>query len=203
VALDTYDALKNSIADHLDRDDLVSQIDDFIDLAEAGLRRDVRTRSMTVRAAYNIDSRYQDLPEGVLEVRSVRTNNPRWKLEYLPPDDFDAHIRETTGRPAYYTLYGNEIEFDCTPDSTYTVTLIYYGTFTPLSDAEPVNAILTDNPDLYLYGALTYSAPFLMNDERIQIWSSLYSAAVTAVNETERKARRAGRLVSRVAGRAY
>ena len=42
MALDTYANLKTAIADFLNRDDLTSSIDDFIDLAEAQMNREVR-----------------------------------------------------------------------------------------------------------------------------------------------------------------
>ena len=42
MALNTYTALKTSIADFLNRDDLTSVIPDFIALAEAQINRDVR-----------------------------------------------------------------------------------------------------------------------------------------------------------------
>ena len=42
MALSTYDELKASIADFLNRDDLTSVIPDFIKLAETGMNREVR-----------------------------------------------------------------------------------------------------------------------------------------------------------------
>ena len=42
MAITTYDELKTSVADFLNRDDLTSVIPDFITMAEADLNRNVR-----------------------------------------------------------------------------------------------------------------------------------------------------------------
>tara|TARA_R100001594_G_scaffold21009_3_gene40603 strand:+ start:3020 stop:3190 length:171 start_codon:yes stop_codon:yes gene_type:complete len=45
MALSTYSDLKTAIANNLARTDLTDQMDDFIDLAEARLGRELKTRS--------------------------------------------------------------------------------------------------------------------------------------------------------------
>ena len=46
MALDTYNELKLEIASFLNRDDLTSQLDTFIDLTETRHARDLRIREM-------------------------------------------------------------------------------------------------------------------------------------------------------------
>ena len=46
MALSTYSDLKTAIANFLARDDLTTQIPDFIRLAEARMSRELDTRSM-------------------------------------------------------------------------------------------------------------------------------------------------------------
>ena len=53
-----------------------------------------------------------------------------------------------------------------------------------LSDSNTTNTILTNYPELYLYGALAESAPFIMQDERINTWGTLYKEALKNANET-------------------
>jgi hypothetical protein len=46
-----------------------------------------------------------------------------------------------------------------------------FGTvITPLAAGNPTNWLLQNHPDIYLYGALVESAPFLKDDERIPVW---------------------------------
>ena len=58
MALTTYDELKTSIADFLDRDDLTSVIPDFITLAEADLNRGLRHWRQEKRATVEIDTQF-------------------------------------------------------------------------------------------------------------------------------------------------
>lgn len=197
MSLDTYANLKTEIADHLDRDDLTSQIDSFIDLAESRHKRDVRIRQTMTRAAIVVNARYIDFPNDFLEMKTLRLlTSPITVLEELSIDQMNEYRRETTGKPQYYTVH-NEIEFNVTPDGTYDGEIIYFSEVTPLSDANTSNVILERIPDLYLYGALLAAAPFLMNDERIEVWAGLYTEALK-VNDVDRK--KAGPLVSRVSG---
>ena len=50
MALDTYSNLKTEIASYLNRDDLTSNIDTFIDLAESRHAKDLRLREMAVNS---------------------------------------------------------------------------------------------------------------------------------------------------------
>jgi hypothetical protein len=53
-----------------------------------------------------------------------------------------------------------------------------------LSDSNTTNTILTNYPDLYLYGALAESAPFIMQDDRLKTWAGLYKEALKNANES-------------------
>ena len=72
MALDTYDGLKQSIIDHLDRDDLSDQVDDFIDLAEARHKREIRIMDMVERDPVTFVTRFVDLPSRYLQARALR-----------------------------------------------------------------------------------------------------------------------------------
>ena len=72
MALDSYTNLKTAIANFLARDDLTSEIDDFIDLTEADFNRRLRVRAMeTVDSSFTIDAATEALPTGFLQVRSL------------------------------------------------------------------------------------------------------------------------------------
>lgn len=200
MALSTYDELQDAIADYLD-DDLASQIQDFIRLAEARHRREIRIREMVQRESITVDARYLDFPAGFLEARGFRLlTSPATALSQLSPDEMTLRRRETTGKPEYFTFH-SQIELDVTPDSAYSGELLYHKALTPLSTENTSNALLEIAPDAYLYGALSASAPFLLNDERLQVWEALYGNARDALNFTARQSRRAGSpLVARVRG---
>lgn len=211
MALDSYSNLKTAIGNLLDRDDLTSFIDDFIDLAEAQhkLAPDrsnpaeggIRIRDMTTRASLTVNARQVSLPSGFLEARHLRLlTDPVTLLAEVTIHEMSRVREEGTGKPAFFSIYGSEVEFDKTPDSSYSGELIYFAELTALSDSNTSNAILTRAPGAYLYGAALHAAPHLMHDERIAVWRSLYASAVGNLNALDVRATKSGPLIARVAG---
>jgi hypothetical protein len=60
------------------------------------------------------------------------------------------------------------------PDGEYDAELLYYAKIPALSDSNTSNWLLEESPDLYLYAALIQSAPYLKEDDRINVWAGLY-----------------------------
>jgi hypothetical protein len=56
--------------------------------------------------------------------------------------------------------------------------LTYYAKLAKLSNAVTSNWLLASSPDVYLYGSLLQAAPYLQDDARITVWSSLYQAGL-------------------------
>lgn len=200
MPLDSYANLKTALSDTLDRSDLSSYLDDFIDIAEAAFARDVRIREMIQREAITIDDRQEAVPAGVLEIISLRLlTTPVTVLQEVNLHEMNRNRQEITGKPSMYAIH-EEIEFDVTPAESYSGEIIYYGAVTALSSGNTGNVWLTKIPDLYLYRSLMAAAPFLAGDERLTTWASLYKDGLAALKTRENSSRRVGPLVSRVAG---
>ena len=65
------------------------------------------------------------------------------------------------------------------PDQAYAAEVFYFQQLSPLSSTNTTNSVLTEAPDLYLFGALKEAEPFLEHDERIQVWETKYADALT------------------------
>lgn len=182
----TFDTLKTQIADFLNRDDLTSQIPTFILLAEAAINRDLRHWQMEARTSTTIDARYEDLPTDFLEFRRVTIEGKR-QLDLLSQAKM-LELREinnnTGGRPQYYSVTGGQIEVYPSPDASYDAEFLYFQRIPELSDSQTTNWLLTDSPDVYLYGALMHSAPYLQEDPRLAVWVGLYNGAMQRLNES-------------------
>ena len=76
-----------------------------------------------------------------------------------------------------------------TPDTEYTAELLYYAKNEALSDSNTYNWLLQDAPDVYLYGTLMHTAPFLGDDVRLPIWANLYQSSIDSVNLVSEKSR--------------
>ncbi len=196
MAIATYTDLKTSIASWLNRDDLTSVIPDFISLAEAGINRDLRHYKMIERADATLDSRYVQLPADWMEtVRFSITSGNTYRLELVSRDDmleYRQKTADTSGRPRFYANIGDTIEVFPTPDADYTMQLQYYAKTPALSDSNASNWLLLDAPDVYLYGTLIQSAPYLQDDARTQTWAALYAAALQSLQKASDDTRFAG-----------
>lgn len=183
MALTTYDELKTSIGDWLNRTDLTSAIADFISLAEAQIERQLRTRQMIVRSNADISTEYAALPGNFLETKSFKltSTNPITPLVFQTIDALDELSRtySAASRPKYFGIVGGQVRVVPVPDATYTTELIYYAQLTKLSGSVSTNWLLTASPDIYLYGSLLQAAPYLQDDARIPVWSNLYDRALT------------------------
>jgi hypothetical protein len=200
MSLDTYANLKAEIANWLDRDDLTSSIDTFIDLAEARHKREILVKEMIRRAQAPLSGRYMALPACFVKMKTLRLlTTPVTVLTELNLHEMNRERDEVTGKPVFFTVH-EEIEFNVTPDDAYTAEQIYYATFTPLDDTNTSNALLVRAPDAYLYGALAASAPFLASDERLQVWEQMYGVARDGLLLSDRQSRYGTPLFSRISG---
>jgi len=197
MALSTYSELKESIADWLNRSDLTSAIADFITLAEAEFNRTVRVRQMITRANATIDSEYTQLPSDFLEMENlVLLLTTPTKLEYLSDeqaDDYFTRYFSAAGTPRYYTIVGDTFKVVPSPGTDTTqAQMTYYSKIAALSDTNTSNWLLTKHPDLYLYGALLQSAPYLQDDNRIVVWNSAYERGITSMKLEQERANYSG-----------
>jgi hypothetical protein len=202
MALSTYAELKTSIGDWLNRSDLTNAIPDFISLAEAQVERTLRTRQMIVRANASFDAQYGSVPADFLETKSLKltSTNPQTPLQFLSIDALDNEAANYTAsaKPKFFGVVGGQFRLVPTPDATYTTELTYYAKLTKLSSTVTTNWLLASSPDIYLYGALLQAAPYLQDDARIQVWSSLYDRAMSELQTADdRGASSGGALLTR------
>lgn len=182
MAISTYAELQTAIENHLDRSDLDDRIPEFITLGESRIGREVKCRQMEQRVSTTPTTAYVNLPSDYVSMRGVRTQGSEigW-LKYVTPDVFFQNVPETNATESIlYTIFGDELVFAKTP--TTDVELWYYKKLTALSSA--TNTLFTVNPDLYLYAALTASAPYLADDKRIMVWEGLYEKVKNSVNQS-------------------
>jgi len=181
----TYAQLQTEIANWLDRTDLTATIPTFIELAEANFNRVIRQPDMITKDdSFSISGRYTTLPTDTLEiVRIVLDLTPVVVLEYMTPEELSERRVSLTGggKPYYFTTVGgstNQLEVLRSPDSTYTASIIYYTRIAALTDSATTNWLLTNHPDIYLFGALVEAEPYLKNDDRMPMWTSRLDKAL-------------------------
>lgn len=189
-----YTSLQTAVTEYLARDQdtfLIARIPTFIQLTEAKLNRDLFVRQMEQRSTALIDTTESEpefiaLPADFQSMRRIRlssvTGKPR--LEFMSGsqmDDYRAIIGDSQDQPKFFTIFGSEIELCPQPDSDYTVEMVYRQNIPSLA-TNSTNWMLTLAPDIYLYGALLESAPYIKEDGRIQTWGLGFTTALSDLN---------------------
>jgi len=196
MAIGTYAELQTAVANWLDRDDLTARIPEFIALAEARFNRILRLRSMEAKYTANTvaSQRNLALPASYIQMRNFQVNtSPLTTLSYVTPEIYDRLWGGSTGgTPKFYTILANEVSFGPIPGSVMEVEMLFYKKFDNLSVTTTTNTLLTDSPDIYLYGAMLEAEPFIMNDERVPLWAAALERAVSDMQEQDNKDRHSG-----------
>ena len=195
MSITTYDELKSSIADFLNRDDLTTVIPTFISLAEADMNRQVRHWRMEDRAVALLDARYTALPTDFIEALRVMITSPSiQRLELITNSELmdKRALTDVAATPRFYTITDGAFEVYPTPDQDYDLEIVYYERLNALSTSNATNWMLEYHPDAYLYGALSHAAPYLGEDQRVAVWASLYKNAISGINLEDDKAKASG-----------
>lgn len=201
MALSTYTELKATVADWLNRQDLAAQIPDFIRLLEVQVQRTLRVRQMLGEYTTTIDGTSGGritLPDDFLalhELRMTRGSDSRViPIEYASKHELSTILGEVNaaGTPRAYCVSNTDIEVAPYPDASFTITLFYWQKIPPLSGSVASNWLLADHPDVYLFGSMLQAAPYLKNDERVQMWSTALTSLLEDMRVADERATKAG-----------
>ena len=205
MALSTYSEIKSTIADYLNRADLTAVLPSFVTLAEAKFNRELRTRDMLVQAQETSSNQYVSLPTDFLQHYSLALDaaSAQPPMDYIGPQE--AKVLKAQNRTAsttyYYTVIDGAFEIIPAPGSDLDLRMVYYAKIPALSDSNTTNWLLTKSPDLYLYSALLEAAPYLKDDDRVQLWAAARQQVMDAMNlESERAMRSSIQLTARRRG---
>ena len=199
MAISTKSELKTAVANWLNRSDLTDRLDEFIELAEASLNRNLRTRQMLVRTTTSASAQYIALPTDFLEMQNIEitSTDPPKRLIYATSgrsDDIRTQGNNQIGTPVYYTLEGEAIQLNPTPDTSYTLQINYFKKIPALSTLadSSYNWLLSTHPDIYLYSILMQASPYLMDPESAQIWDGLLARSIAEVSQSDDNSKYAG-----------
>ena len=196
MAISNYTELQTAVANWLDRDDLTNRIPEFIALAEARFNRVLRLRSMETKqtASTAAAQRNYALPTNYIQMRNFQLNtNPLTTLSYVTPEIYDRLWGGSSGgTPKFYTILADEISLGPIPGSVITMEMLFYKKFDNLSGSVATNWLITNAPDIYLYGTMLEAEPFIMNDERVQLWAAALERGVSDLQEQDNKDRHSG-----------
>ena len=199
MAISTVAELKTAVSNWLNRSDLTDRIPEFITLAEAQFNRLLRTRDMLSRSTTSTSAQYVSLPTDFLEMLNIEltSTTPPKRVVYITSDrsdDYREKRKDAAGTPSYYTIEGNAIQLQPTPDKSYTIQMNYYKDIPALSvqGDSGDNWLLTSHPDIYLYGTLVQASPYLMDQESGKIWDGLLARSLLELKISDEKSTYSG-----------
>jgi len=191
MAITSYQELKNAVISWAHASNLTSVVDDFITIAENDIFDHVRIRQMESREALTTSttSRYIDLPDRFLQVKRVDITYSEllYPLEQITDEQLNDEYSTLAGIPAYYSISGEEMQFERLSDQAYTGEILFWQKPIALSDSNTMNSILTNYPNIYLYKCMAVLEPWRVNDKRMPQWEGLYENAVRKANLAARK----------------
>lgn len=191
-----YASLQSAIADYLGRSDLTTQIQTFINQAEARIYRSLRVadmeKSLTGALTNNtlaVPSDYQHMKELYISTSSGFQPLERADLWWLR-----GHYPTQTAQsaPIYYAREGQNFIFAPYPDSAYTVGGVYFARLPSLSVTNSTNWLTSKNPDLIMAAAMLEAATYLADDEAVQYWTQRYQAVAQDVEQSDKLERYSG-----------
>ena len=188
MPLSTLSELRTSIAYFMNRSDMTTaQQDTFVALVESDIRNDVRVRAMEDQTTVALTSQTLPSPTLLLEARQLLVDG--WRHEYRTPEAYDAY-RLIGGVNRIYTQIGQTFLVN----STGSARLTYTKALEALTAGTNTNYVLTQAPDVYLYGACAHAAQYYQDAGNLERFKALYLGAVKRLNDREQQARYSGPL---------
>jgi hypothetical protein len=192
MALTNYTDLQASVTAWLQRNDLAATIPDFIKLFEACANRRLRVRQQQATAELTPAAGVVALPADYLSwTRLTWTGSPRRELPYVEPSWLQSAYPESPQDvPGVFTIEGGNIitmpiDVNATP-----LELVYFQKVAPLASAPSgVNWLMTEHPDLYLFGSLTEAQAYAVNVETAALWKARRDELFDEIEKLSNKTR--------------
>jgi hypothetical protein len=196
VALANYTDLLAALAVFAERTDMTSVWPDLVRLAEIQAQLDCRLRlgETTVSATLTAAQDFLALPADCVRARTLRLDlDPVRNVDIVSPDVFAWYREQYVGDvPMVALSQGLRLYLAPTPVAAHPYTL-WYEQGIPSLASSTTNWLLTNFPNVYLYGTLVQAAGgYLGNDERGLAWKALYDLATQKVRALEWRAKAGG-----------
>jgi len=191
MSLTTYDGLKASVADWLNREDLSAVIPDFIELAENRIFHELRSpfNEKTILSSIS-DGGYISLPADFLEAKDVFFNyNP---LSRISLTQLHSYTPVSGQPPEYFAREVHRLRLFPIPTvlETDEIRIIYYYDPGRLTSANTSNVVFSGAPEIYLYATLAEASTYLGSDS--SRWEGGYQNAMGRIMQHAKTAEYSG-----------
>lgn len=198
MSITTYSELQTAISNWLNRSDLTDRIPEFIALAEARFKREYRLRKVQSRTL-SVSADDTALGSDYKSLIDLYHDGSTYfgPIQIVDPSTLatkKALTLGTTGAPEYAAVIAGELRMAPVPDQSYSLKMVYDSQITPLATSS-TNWLLDDAPDVYLFGSLVESAPYLRDDDRVALWESRLEKAIEQFYDSRMREEYSGTMV--------
>jgi hypothetical protein len=193
MPLQTYTDLTTAIGNWLQRTDLAALTPNFVQLFEACANRRLRVRQQEATVALTPGNGMVALPSDYLAWRRLTwTGNPRRELSFVEPSWLQAAYPDLpTGTPRVFTIEGGNIKIMPLDPGNTALELVYFQQIPSLA-ANSTNWLMSQHPDVYLFGALTEAQAYAVNAETAALWKARRDELFDEIEKLSNKTRGAG-----------
>ncbi|RPJ29562.1 MAG: hypothetical protein EHM33_00410 [Chloroflexi bacterium] len=169
-----------------------AQVGQFLDLAQMRMNRELSSYHMEQRFPITILEAMVGNPISLslnipsfnrIRLVSVRGVGP---LDVSAINEMQEFIEEDPfpgGDPKFYAIDADVLHIYPWVGKDSIVDVFYYEKIIPLSDSVSTNTFTVHHPDTLLYAACMEAAPYMVEDERIQVWEKKYVESVAVAND--------------------
>ena len=174
----SYATLQTAVAEYREQVGVTAFTDlipTFIALCENKLNRvaPVRLSRVNTTLTATPSSRNIALPADFVEGLGLFRTTDGNETELAKVSGGLHELSTTNGTPRIWGINAGNIELDCPADSAHTFRFYYRKKLFDLATTDP-NWLLTNHPDVYLYGTLAEAAGYEMDDAAVAKYRALY-----------------------------
>jgi hypothetical protein len=177
----TYTELQNELADWLHRTDLTAKLPTFIQLAEAKLASNIKSRKLEAATTLTTLNGTATLPVDYDSLKSIQVDGaPNSVLSLLPVTKLlKYNSNNDVATPQFFAIQQDSIIFSPTPTDDTLIDIVYYKTLAKLSGTNPTNWVLDKFPYVYLYGSLIEACVYINDPDQIQFYQGAFASALS------------------------
>lgn len=184
MPINTKGTLRTAVASFLNRADLNTQIDTFMELAAARFSDELRTPEMETLVTTTLTGEWTALPSDFRAMKLLEAGGR--VLEYRTPWQLQKLVEaQAYADPPVYTVQDMMFRVYPFPSNT-TVELTYYAALPALSTDASANWLLVKRPDVYLHATLAQARLFLHDDERLVASQAFTDKFIAEANRSAR-----------------
>lgn len=196
-----YASLQAHVTDTLNRTDLDTVVVNFIQQFEQQAKRDIRLTQHVEQSTFLASADGDAMPSDMYRLDAWYHDGATYfgPIGIVGADEV-GHLKASygaTGVPQFAALVGDgsggwTARYAPVPDASHTTKITYLRRILSLSDTNTTNYLLTQAPDIYLYGVLAESAPYLKDDNRVGLWKTLLEERIEAFRIAQQDAQFGG-----------